>query len=323
MSYYNSHTTEPMPRTLTLENVKETLMLSYKEHFKSKILRLKGEVIKQDEQEKSFILTDNESNRLRVYISDEIQNDIPYAGDTVTIEGYLNPDTSNDKPVLLQYKGSLIFWFRVLKICNIERCEKSKEILLYRALQFKKNKNVLPEEYLYNIIYNGRIPKIHILCTETAQGDICQGIGNKVDSYNISYETTPLSRKQDAKILYNKLKKANEGGYDVIVLSRGGNDDYDIFYEDIVYNTIINSETYYVAGIAHTSLKGKFLDIFDRTLYTPNELGHYLKDIAERVERDKEQLRAQQNLTRTEKRLIIMFLIIFAIIAIFIILFWK
>lgn len=289
---------------LTLKNVRDRLLDSYINAFSCQKIQITGNVEKYID---TFYLSDEEGNRVKLYISDDLaynsQESIPYDGDKITVAGYLNYNRELGEPMLLK-NGKLEFWFKVLEIVSVERCNESRKILLQRSMSLKTEKNVPVRAYLYHILYNGNKPKVLVLCSGTGEEDVKQGAGDSLNQYSITFEATPLSNRNKAAQLAEKIRTAERLDYDAIAFSRGGNEAYDIFYEKEVYTTILAMSKYSIAGLGHSTLDEPFLMIFDEVMKTPNEFGHYLKDIAQDVQRQKLFERQQEENKKRRNKLI-------------------
>ena len=307
---------------LTLKNVRDRLLDSYINAFSCQKIQISGNVEKYID---TFYLSDDEGKRVKLYISDDLaynnQENIPYDGDKITVAGYLNYNRELGEPMLLK-NGKLEFWFKVLQITSVERCNESRKILLLRSMSLKTEKNVPVREYIYHILYIGNKPQILVLCSGTGEEDIKQGVGDSINQYSITFEATPLSNRNKAVQLAEKIRTAERLDYDAIAFSRGGNEAYDIFYEKDVYTTILTIPKYSIAGLGHSTLDEPFLMIFDEVMKTPNEFGHYLKDIALDVQKQKLFERQQEENKKRRNKLIRIVAIIITLLTIVALALW-
>jgi len=307
---------------LTLKNVRDRLLDSYVNAFGCQKIQISGNVEKYID---TFYLSDEEGNRVKLYISDDLaynnQESIPYDGDKITVAGYLNYNRELGEPMLLK-NGKLEFWFKVLQITSVERCNESRKILLQRSMSLKTEKNVPVRAYIYHILYSGNKPKILVLCSGTGEEDVKQGVGDSINQYSITFEATPLSNRNKAAQLAEKIRTAERLDYDAIAFSRGGNEAYDIFYEKEVYTTILTIPKYSIAGLGHSTLDEPFLMIFDEVMKTPNEFGHYLKDIALDVQKQKLFERQQEENKKRRNKLIRIVAIIITLLTIVALALW-
>lgn len=307
---------------LTLKNVRDRLLDSYINAFSCQKIQISGNVEKYID---TFYLSDDEGNRIKLYISDDLsynsQDNMPYDGDKISVVGYLNYNRELGEPMLLK-NGKLEFWFKVLQIASVERCNESRKILLQRSIFLKTEKNVPVRAYIYHILYSGTKPKILVLCSGTGEEDVKQGIGDCLNQYSITFETAPLSNKSKALQLAEKIQTAERLDYDAIAFSRGGNEAYDIFYEKDVYTIILTTTKYSIAGLGHSTLDEPFLMIFDEVLKTPNEFGHYLKDIAQDVQIQKLFEKQQEKNKKRKNKLIRIAIIIIILLTIIALALW-
>lgn len=263
-------------QTLTLKDVRDGLLAAYDQVFSRQKIVITGTVTQSGDY---FHMTNEDGDKLKLYFADSFHlqsRNLPLDGDTVTVMGYLNAEAEKYSPALLK-EGRLGFWFNVRQLLAVERCNESKRYLLEKACAHKERKT--PREDLYHTIYGGEKPRIHVLCSSTAKEDILQGLGDCIANYDITFEIAPLSNKTDAPILAQKVREADKAGHHVAAVSRGGNEAYDIFYEEEVYTSIIGMRTATLAGLGHSTLDEPLLMMFDEVLKTPNEFGHYLKEI--------------------------------------------
>lgn len=273
-------------QSFTLQNIKDTLLESFDSNYAKKIITITGNVSK----EQYTYLTDTFGNKLRLYFPEEDSYAILDDNDTITIKGFLNYQTDekqdNDR---YMYNSCLEFWFFVKEIEIENKSQESKIRCLERELANKPCKPATPTEFLSELLYKNKKPKLYILCTDTVKSDILQGLSACKEQYILEFEQAPLSRASDADKLTEKLKELDKMGYDAVVVARGGNESFDIFLEHNVYSTIINMKSYILAGIGHAILNGEFLKIFDHVELTPNEFGHYLQDLVKSVEEKRKQ----------------------------------
>ena len=265
----------------TLQNIKDTLLESFDEKFAHKLITIKG--IVQLGEYKPYII-DEYGNKLEISFHDKDKEDDIDDSDSITIYGYLNLNYNNDDR--LMHNSGLKFNFNIMEIIDVDNLE-SKMKCLKRELENKQDKPTTPTDYLSKLLYEGKRPKLLILCSDTGMNDLKQGLSDKENKYSLIPRKAPLSSVLKADELTKILKDSDNEDFDAVVIARGGNDDYSIFLEHSVYCSIINMKTYILAGIGHTTLKGEFLKIFDHVELTPNEFGHYLRNIAKNVEAKK------------------------------------
>ena len=284
-----------------LELVRDTLLESYSQTFSRKYITIRGEFCKFypnknlliDEHENSIIL--NYSAKLKVG-----SVELPRDGDIITVQGFLNFGRPGKEDIIDD--GSLYFWFNIDKIIHIEECQNTKIMKIQEALSCKRPKMPILDEFLYRKLSEGSKPNILILCSPTAEQDIKASLGEEEDSFLITYKNVPLSKKSDASELFYAIDINAHKDYDVLAFSRGGLENFDIFYESSIVTSIINTKPYTLAALGHAVSDHPFYGAFDRILQTPTSIGVYLKDLSIKV---KDELKQAQLREEEQKRLLI------------------
>ena len=292
-----------------LELVRDTLLESYSQTFSRKYITIRGEFCKFypnknvliDEQGNSIIL--NYSVKLKVS-----PVELPCDGDVITVQGFLNFGRPGKEDIIDD--GSLYFWFNIDKIIHIEECRNTKIKKIQEALSYKKPKIPILDDFLYQKLSEGVKPNILILCSPTAEQDIKASLGEEEDSFLVTYKNVPLSKKSDASELFFAIDINAHDDYDVLAFSRGGLENYDIFYESSIVTSIVNIKPYTLAALGHAVSDHPFYGAFDRILQTPTSIGVYLKDLSIKVKdelkqaklREEEQKRMQLIKTAHDKK---------------------
>ena len=297
---------------LSLENIKLLLMKGFNETLCKKKIVIEGVF---NNFENKMLLNDNFGNSIGLFYSTKMKERtyiFPNDGDIVTIEGYLNFGHHGEPDII--EKGNLSFWFNIENILEIRESKSSKLQKLRKIISRKEKRKSELEYFLKYSIKSEKKAKIIIFCSQTAEGDIKRGLEGESQFYEITYRNVPLSRDSDAdKLILAILEVLNEG-YDVIGFSRGGNENYDIFYNERVIEKIVCANEFTIAGIGHTNLSCEFLDAFDHHIETPIALGNYLKEISIEVksekikEQEKKEIKMAQE--RIEKKYITIIVII-------------
>lgn len=264
-----------------LRDIKEKLIEEgFKKSFDGKKCHIEGFFFDES-------LNDKNGNSIKLRFKHEKHKEKLHPGDFIVIDGYVNLDNyfnGEDKSTI--NNGNIRFYVRVIEVASIEHSDdfyKIKEI----ANSHKKRDvfKILKDK----IISKGKA-KILVIGSDNGINDI--KLNDKVSEYyKMDYEKSPVSKRTDAHTLASIIGKASASNYDAIAISRGGEDNYDIFYDEEVVEAISNSKPCTIAALGHANTQSKhesFIKAFDKSVHSPTALGDFFNKVAGRAKKEYE-----------------------------------
>ncbi|GGA98551.1 exodeoxyribonuclease VII large subunit [Puia dinghuensis] len=128
-------------------------------------------------------------------------------------------------------------------------------------------------------IVNEETVRIRILIGKTAivDSDISHALGEAVGFYNIGFERINLSSEAD---ILQALRRYNDAeANDLLVLSRGGGENMEVFNSPDVAEYCLELEPLFVTAIGHKEDTPLVQKMADKAFITPTALGQYLNRI--------------------------------------------
>lgn len=299
---------------LSLVNIREILMKGYKETLYRKKIVIEGIINSYDNK---MLLTDVLGNSIGLYYSAKAKEKnclFPKDGDKVTIEGYLNFGHEDELNVI--EKGGLKFWFNIENILEIKESKSSKLQKIKKIISRKEQRYSQMINYLNYLLKSEKRAKIVILCSQTAEEDIKSGLAEESESFDIVYKNVPLSKDSDSEKLNLEILQVLNEGYDIIGFSRGGNENYDIFYNEQVIEKIVYAKEFTIAGIGHSNINCEFFDAFDYVKPTPIALGMFLRGLSLEVKNEKKLKQKEEKIKLAQQQREKTYIIIIAVMII-------
>lgn len=232
-------------------------------------------------ENRQYITITELNSRLSSLISqDKILNDIPVVGeisDIKIVRGHMYStikDENSSIPFIVfnikTYQYIPNEGDKILTIGSPNLYEKTGKISFIAQyiepfgigklyIEFEQLKKKLSENGYFKEIYKKPLPKYPIkICVVTSKqgaviNDIVTTIRRKNHLINIDLIDVAVQGENAVKEIVNGLKLADEQGYDVIILARGGGSFEDLmpFNAEIVAETIFNMKTCLVSAIGH------------------------------------------------------------------------
>lgn len=299
---------------LSLDNIRKILMKGFYEKLCRRKITIEGVF---NNIGNKMLLYDDIGNSIGLYFSGKLKEKtyiFPVDGDIITIEGYLNFGYQGETNTI--ENGVLNFWFNIEKILEIKESKSSKLQKLKNLISRKEKRATELSDNIKNLLQAGKKAKIIMLCSQTAEEDIKSGLAEESEYYDIIYKNVPLSKDSDSEKLNLAILEVINEGYDIIGFSRGGNDNYDIFYNEKIMEKIVYAKEFTLAGIGHSNLTCEFLDAFDYVVKTPMALGVFLRDLSLEVKKKKKESNLRRELKIAQKQKEKTYIVIIAIIVI-------
>jgi exodeoxyribonuclease VII large subunit len=232
-------------------------------------------------ENRQYITITELNSRLSSLISqDKILNDIPVVGeisDIKIVRGHMYStikDENSSIPFIVfnikTYQYIPNEGDKILTIGSPNLYEKTGKISFIAQyvepfgigklyIEFEQLKKKLSKNGYFKEIYKKPLPKYPIqICVVTSKqgaviNDIVTTIRRKNHLINIDLIDVAVQGENAVKEIVNGLKLADEQGYDVIILARGGGSFEDLmpFNAEIVAETIFNMKTCLVSAIGH------------------------------------------------------------------------
>jgi exodeoxyribonuclease VII large subunit len=106
--------------------------------------------------------------------------------------------------------------------------------------------------------------------------DIKHQLRESISFYDLFFHKISLTNEQE---IIQALGTLDQQGVDVIVISRGGGENLDIFNQIEIAKTAINLKSLFVTAIGHKQDVTLLQQIADKAFITPSEFGQFLNDI--------------------------------------------
>lgn len=156
--------------------------------------------------------------------------------------------------------------------------------------------------FIKQCIYENRKPIIKIVIGKTAiiDDDIKHQMNEAGSLYDISFVTTLITSVDS---IISTLETLNNENVDIIVISRGGGDEVEIFNKLDLVDYCLSLSPLLVTAIAHKQNVPLLEKIADKKFITPTAFGQYLKEIYNNTVEDFEASKAKvvQDVTKQLK----------------------
>lgn len=132
--------------------------------------------------------------------------------------------------------------------------------------------------FIKKCIYENKKPNIKVVIGRTAiiDDDIKYQMNEAGSLYDLSFIATTIT---SAPQLLQTLKALNNADTDIIVVSRGGGDDLEMYNKTDLAEYCLSLTPFFMTAIAHKQNVTLLEKIADRKFITPTAFGQYLKEI--------------------------------------------
>jgi len=141
------------------------------------------------------------------------------------------------------------------------------------------------------IINDERI-KIVILVGKTGiiDSDIKHQIRESINEYDIAFEKINLSSESE---ILSSISNFNTPETDILIVSRGGGENLDIFNKLPIAEACINLKPYFLTAIGHKEDTTLLQKVADKSFITPSEFGQFLNDIFNQTQEELQNSKAK------------------------------
>lgn len=105
--------------------------------------------------------------------------------------------------------------------------------------------------------------------------DIKHQLRESISYYNLFFHKISMTSEQE---IIQGMTTLDQQGVDVIVISRGGGENLDIFNQTEIAETAVNLKALFVTAIGHKQDVTLLQQIADKAFITPSEFGQFLND---------------------------------------------
>jgi exodeoxyribonuclease VII large subunit len=106
--------------------------------------------------------------------------------------------------------------------------------------------------------------------------DIKHQLRESIGFYDLFFHKISLTNDQE---IIQAMATLDQQGVDVIVISRGGGENLDIFNQTSIAETAINLNALFITAIGHKQDVTLLQQVADKAFITPSEFGQFLNDI--------------------------------------------
>jgi len=152
----------------------------------------------------------------------------------------------------------------------------------YRDVQSWIKKKIIREEVFQIGVIIGKSAII--------DNDIKHQLRESIAFYNLSFRRINLSSERE---ITTTLGAMNEEGFDVIVISRGGGENLDIFNKPGIAEASLELSSLFVTAIGHKDDVTLLQQVADKAFITPSEFGQFLNDTFNHTVEEVQHSRAQ------------------------------
>ncbi|HAQ39628.1 MAG TPA: hypothetical protein DCM73_01540 [Clostridiales bacterium] len=219
--------------------------------------------INGDENKLGFNLEDEYGFSLKVYISDKnklsVHKEDLKSGNRVTIKciPYINRNGYIHNYDILQVRAIGVDLQFDYENCKTESAKKIKDLKNVRRLNFYGKETI----GVYIVAPNGE--SLH---------DVQESFKNN----NFFKLYCQIVNTSDASEIASAIQDANESDIEIIVITRGGIENLQVFDDELIINEILKSHKYIITAIGHTRSHTLSDDAADVSLNAPVEVGTYL-----------------------------------------------
>lgn len=134
--------------------------------------------------------------------------------------------------------------------------------------------------------------KIGVIVGKTAiiDNDIKHQLRESIAFYQLNFHRINLSSETE---IITTLKQMDESGNDIIVVSRGGGENLDLFNKIAIAETAIRLKALLITAIGHKDDVTLLQKVADRAFITPSEFGQFLNDTYNQTIEESQHSRAQ------------------------------
>lgn len=126
--------------------------------------------------------------------------------------------------------------------------------------------------------------------TGIIDNDIKHQLRESIAFYDVGFHRISLSSETE---IIQALDQLDSQGYDVIVISRGGGENLDIFNKAVIAEKATNLSSLFVTAIGHKDDVTLLQRVADKSFITPSEFGQFLNDTFNQTIEEVQNSRAQ------------------------------
>jgi exodeoxyribonuclease VII large subunit len=206
---------------------------------------------------------------------------------TVTINGFITRRVINNAS---RIDIQLTVTELVEQTQNKYSTEEIKRIEIQQAKAAEGFRDV--QSWIKEKIIQGLPFKIAVVVGKTAiiDSDIKHQLRESIAFYQLNFQRINLSSENE---IIATLKQLDESGIDIIVVSRGGGENLEIFNKIAIAETAIGLKALLVTAIGHKDDVTLLQKVADRAFITPSEFGQFLNDTYNHTIEETQHSRAQ------------------------------
>ena len=209
-------------------------------------------------------------------LRDELEN-----GSLVTVGGTVYKKAGN--------RGNIQLGFKVSRVETLQQQAVSEEDMNRAELRSRKTQRGFAnvDAILEGILMRGERPKVALVfaASSITMADFDAGKHAAEASMDFTEYRVNFS---SAKDLCDLLSRVDASGFDVIALVRGGGSGIEHLDDLAVLESVVSLDTPLICAVGHVDEKLFLKLVSDKVAPTPNGLGQWFSDLAERVTRTRQ-----------------------------------
>ncbi len=217
----------------------------------------------------------NSDQELSLMIPQGLRDDLEN-GSLVTVGGTVFKKAGN--------RGNIQLGFKVSRVETLQQQAVSEEDMKRAELRARKTQRGFAnvDAVLEGILMRGERPKVALIfaASSITMADFDAGKHAAEASMDFTEYRVNFS---SAKDLCDLLSRVDAGGFDVLALVRGGGSGIERLDDLPVLERVVSLETPLICAVGHVDEKLFLKLVSDRVAPTPNGLGQWFSDIAEKV----------------------------------------
>jgi hypothetical protein len=148
------------------------------------------------------------------------------------------------------------------------------------------------QSWIKEKIINAESFKIAVIIGKSAiiDNDIKHQLRESIAFYDLGFHRVSLSSEQE---IIQALEQLDRQNVDIIVISRGGGDNLDIFNKPAIAEKAVQLASLFVTAIGHKDDVTLLQKVADKAFITPSEFGQFLNDTYNHTVEEVEHSRAQ------------------------------
>ena len=246
------------------------------------------------------LLDEDSSTKLTVIVPERIRKIVPLDKLCVLRGVLFQKEKTEGVTVDLQLMVDDVRKVEKEKISEKEKNENEKRYEILRVKQDKERVNI--EDILMGILRERGKPRIAVITGVNAitDKDVREEVGEYAKYYYLNNQKVNLSNEKE---IIGTLKKLDKENFNVIALVRGGGSGLDIFNSIELSYTVVSMKTPVVSALGHAEDKLFLDEVVDEKYITPTAFGGKLREIAQKIERDRELKEENKKLRNEEEKL--------------------